>query len=63
MEFDEEENYEIFATKIPPKQKNTPDVITAKQIKYENYVKFGAFEEIKDVGQERLETQWVCSRK
>ena len=34
MEFDEEENYEIFATKIPPEQQNTLEVIAAKQIKY-----------------------------
>ena len=63
MEFDEEENYEIFATEIAPKQQNTPEVIAAKQIEYENYVKFDAFLEVKDVGQERLETWRVCSRK
>ena len=50
MEFDEEENYEIFTTEIPSKQQNTPEVIAAKEIEYENYVKFDAFKEVKDVG-------------
>ena len=55
MEFDKDDNYEICATKIPPKHQNTPEVTAAKQIEYENYVKFSAFEEIKDAGQEKLE--------
>ena len=60
---DEDEVYEIFATEIPPKEQNTPEVIAAKQVEYDNYVKFDAFEEVKDVGQERLKTRWVCSKK
>ena len=59
----EDEIYEIFATEISLEQQNTPEVIAAKQVEYDNYVKFDAFEEVKDVGQERLKTQWVCSRK
>ena len=59
----EEEIYKIFATEIPIEQQNTPEVIAAKQVKYENYVKFDAFVEVKDVGQTRLKTQWVCSKK
>ena len=60
---DEDEVYEIFATEIPPKEQNTPEVIAAKQVEYDNYVKFDAFEEVKDNGQERLKTRWVCSKK
>ena len=63
MKFDEEEIYEIFATEIPLKQQNITEVIAAKQVEYEYYIKFDAFEEVKDVGQERLKTRWVCSRK
>ena len=59
----EEEVYEIFATEIPSKQQNTPEIIAAKQVEYDNYVKFNAFEEIEDIGQEKLKTRWVCSKK
>ena len=59
----EEEIYDIFATKIPIAQQNTPEDIAAKQVEYKNYVKFDTFEEVKDVGQTRLKTQWVCSKK
>ena len=52
----EEDIYEILATEIPLAQQNTPKDIAAKQAEYENYVKFDAFEDIKDVGQERLKT-------
>ena len=34
MEFDEEENYKIFTTKIPNRQQNTPEVFAAKQVEY-----------------------------
>ena len=63
MEFDEEENYDIFTAEIPTRHQNIPEVIAAKQVEYENYVKLGAFEEIKDVGQKKLEMQWVCSKR
>ena len=63
MEFDKEENYDIFTAKIPTRHQNIPEVIAAKQVEYENYVKLGAFEEIKDVSQKKLEMQWVCSKR
>ena len=63
MEFDEEENYNIFTAEIPSKHQNILEVIVAKQVAYENYVKLGAFEEIKDVGKKKLEIQWVCSKR
>ena len=52
----EDQIYKIFATEIPLAQQNTPEVIAAKQVEYKNYVKFNAFEEVKDVGQIRLKT-------
>ena len=60
---DEEEILEVFATEIPTKYQNTPEVIAAKQVEYDNYVKFEAFEEVEDKGQERIKTRWVCSKK
>ena len=57
--YDEEEISEIFATEILLKQQNTLEVIAAKQVEYDNYLKFNAFEEVK----EKLRTRWVCSRK
>ena len=57
MEFDEEENYDIFTAEIPTRHQNIQKVIAAKQVEYKNYVKLGAFEEIKDVGQKKLEMQ------
>ena len=55
MEFDKEENYNIFTAEIPTRHQNILEVIAAKQVAYENYVKLRAFEEIKDVGQKKLE--------
>ena len=63
MEFDEEENYNIVTAEIPTRHQNIPEVKSAKQVEYKNYVNLGAFEEIKDVGQKKLEMQWVCSKR
>ena len=43
MEFDEEENYDIFTAEIPTRHQNIPEVIAAKQVEYKNYVKLRAF--------------------
>ena len=54
---------EVMATDIPKKEWDTPEVIEAMERELSNYVKYDAFEEIEDIGQDKITSRWVCQRK
>ena len=52
-----------MATDIPKKEWDPPEVIEAMERELSNYVKYDAFEEIEDIGQDKITSRWVCQRK
>ena len=58
--FDE---YAIYTVEVPVKEHKKPEVIEAKQREIENWEKYGVFEEVEDIGQERVGSRWVITRK
>ena len=54
---------EILAIMIPKEQSNTPEVMQAKFDELNKLKAFDTFEEVDDVGQERITTVWVLTEK
>ena len=57
------EDYAVYTVEIPTKEQNTPECNEAKHKEIENLVKFDVFEEVDDVGQERISSRWVVTQK
>ena len=60
---DEEKVQEVLVTEIPRKYHNSPEVLAAKEVEMSNFHKFQAYEEVEDVGQERITSRWVVTLK
>ena len=54
---------EILAVLIPKEQSNTPEVMQAKFDELNKLKAFDTYEEVEDVGQERITTVWVLTEK
>ena len=54
---------EILVTEVPRKYHNSPEVIQAKELEFNNFQKFEAFDEVEDVGQRRITSRWVVTQK
>ena len=66
LKLENEECYEditIYTVEVPVKEHKRPEVIEAKQREIENLEKYGVFEEVEDVGQERVGSRWVITKK
>merc|ERR1712030_155628 len=57
------EDYAVYTVEISTKEQNTPECNEAKHKEIENLVKFDVFEEVDDVGQERISSRWVVTQK
>ena len=53
----------IYTVEIPTKDQNTSEVKEAKQKELQNLFKYDVFEEVDDVGQERIGSRWVIMQK
>ena len=53
---------EILVTEVPRKYHNSPEVIQAKELEFNNFQKFEAFDEVEDVGQRRITSKWVVTQ-
>ena len=52
-----------YVVEVPVKEHKAPEVLEAKETEVENLKAFDTFEEVLDVGQEKLGTRWVVTRK
>merc|ERR1712163_4806 len=57
------EDYAVYTVEIPAKEQITPECNEAKHKEIENLVRFDVFEEVDDVGQERISSRWVVTQK
>ena len=57
------EDIAIYTVEVLVRKHKKPDVIEAKQREIENLEKYGVFEEVEDIGQERVGSRWVITRK
>ena len=53
----------IYTVEIPVKAQNTPKVEEAKQKDLQNMCKYRVFEEVDDIGQDRIGSRWVITQK
>ena len=60
---DDKKVQEVLVTEIPKRFHNSPEVIAAKELEMTNFIKYQAFEEVKDEGQPRISSRWVCTNK
>ena len=56
----DEETEDALLVMIPRHQHAQKDCVEAKQKELDNWDNFQAYEEVEDVGQERLSTNWMC---
>ena len=59
----EEEIEEVLVVLIPRHLHDQPECIEAKEKELENWDNFGTYEEVEDVGQKTLNTNWVLVKK
>ena len=56
-------NNTVFVVELPIKYHKIPEVIEAKEKEYKNLTNYDTFEEVKDVGQQRIGSRWVITKK
>ena len=52
-----------YVVEVPVHQHNRPDVKIAKEVEIKNLLDYDTFEEVDDVGQERITSRWVVTAK
>ena len=52
-----------FVVELPVHQQNTQEVKMAKDTELKNLHDYGTFEEVADIGQDRITSRWVVTRK
>ena len=58
-----EQEEEAMIGMIPAKEQRTPECEEAKRRELEAFRQFKVYEEVKDVGQERLSSRWIVTDK
>ena len=53
----------VFATLLKTSEYSNPDVKDAMSEELSKWLKYGAYEEVDDKGQEKITTQWVVNPK
>ena len=53
----------VYAVEVPAAEHRKPEVIEAKDKELENLAKYDMFEEVEDIGQERVGSRWVITKK
>ena len=53
----------VFVVELPIKYHKMPEVIEAKEKEYKNLTHYDTFEEVEDVGQQRIGSRWVITKK
>ena len=54
---------QAFVTFIPQSEWHKPFVLEAKEKEYQNFMNFGAIEDVSDQGQDRITSGWVITEK
>ena len=57
------EEITTYVVELPISQHSKPEVIAAKQVELKNLEDYETFEEVKDVGQDRISSRWVITMK
>ena len=60
---EEQEEEAVMIGMIPTKEQKTPECEEAKRRELEAFQKFKVYEEVKDVGQDRLSSRWIVTDK
>ena len=66
MELENNECYNdiaVYAVEVPIKEHKLPEVIEVKDKEIQNLFRYNVFEEVDDVGQIRISSRWVITRK
>ena len=63
VEEEDEQQEEALVGLIPAKEQKTPECEEAKRRELEAFVKFKVYDEVKDVGQDRLSSRWILTDK
>ena len=50
-----------FVVELPVHQHKTQEVVTAKETEIKNFTDYDTFEEVTDVGHERITSRWVST--
>ena len=53
----------VFVVELPVKYHKIPEVIEAKEKEYKNLTNYDTFEEVNDIGQQRIGSRWVVTKK
>ena len=53
----------IYAVEVPIKEHKLAEVVEAKEKEIQNLFKYEVFEEVEDIGQTRIGSRWVITRK
>ena len=53
----------IYTVDVPVAEHRKTEVVEAKERELENLTKYGVFEEVEDIGQERISLRWVITKK
>ena len=53
----------VFSVEVPVKYHKLPEVLEAKQNEVRNLTDYNTFEEVEDVGQKKIGSRWVISKK
>ena len=54
---------QAFVTFIPQSEWHKPFVLEAKEKEFQNFMDFGAIEDVSDQGQDRITSGWVITEK
>ena len=52
-----------YVVELPVHKHNTPEVMSAKESELKNLSDYGTFEEVQDIGQDRITSRWVITTK
>merc|ERR1712002_800328 len=53
----------VYVVEVPVKEHGKPEVKEAKEMEIKNLEKYETFEEVEDVGQERIGSRWIVTKK
>ena len=53
----------MYVVEVPRKEHGQPEVVEAKKTEIENISDYEVYEEVEDVGQERILSRWVIMEK
>ena len=57
------EDMAVYTVEVPVAEHRKTEGVEAKERELENLTKYGVFEELEDIGQDRISLRWVITKK